>query len=128
MSSDSWQSIFDQEISRLDAASLLRRRRVVTPIDSVHVEVDGKRLINFASNDYLGLSHHPRVIAAMADAARAYGAGSGAAPLITGFTPAHAEAERTIAQWKGTQAAVLFPSGYQANVALVQALAELGKR
>jgi 8-amino-7-oxononanoate synthase len=128
MPSDSWQSIFEHEISRLDGASLLRRRRVVTPIDAVHVEVDGRRLINFASNDYLGLSHHPRVIAAMSDAAQKYGAGSGAAPLITGYTPAHAEAERVIAEWKGTQAAVLFSSGYQANVALVHALADIAKR
>src|SRR5206468_9400152 len=50
------------------------------------------------------------------------------APLITGYTPAHAEAERALADWKGTEAAVLFSSGYQANVALVHALAELAKR
>jgi 8-amino-7-oxononanoate synthase len=128
MSSDSWHRAFRGEIDRLGSASLLRSRRVVTPIDAVHVEIGGRRLINFASNDYLGLSHHPRVIAAMVDAAQQYGAGSGAAPLITGYTPAHERAEQAIAAWKGAEAAVLFSSGYQANVALVHALAECASR
>ena len=95
----------------------------ITPIDAVHVLWDGKSFINFASNDYLGLARHPRVVEAAAKAIERYGFGSGAAPLITGYTDAHASAESAIAAWKGTEAAVLFSSGYQANMALVQTLA-----
>ena len=78
--------------------------------------------LDFASNDYLGLRRHPKVIDAMAAAAKQWGAGSGASPLVTGYTAAHASAERAIAEWKGTESAVLLPSGYQANHAAVQAL------
>lgn len=102
----------------------LRRRRVVTPIDAVHVAIDGHTCANFASNDYLGLTHHPAVLAAMHDAAGRYGAGSGAAGLISGYTHIHQAAERKLAAWKGTEAAILLPSGYQANHAAIQALHE----
>ena len=77
---------------------------------------------DFSSNDYLGLRRHPRVIDAMIEAARKWGVGSGASPLITGYTEAHRSAEQAIARWKGTEAAVLLPSGYQANHAAIQAL------
>jgi 8-amino-7-oxononanoate synthase len=99
---------------------LLRRRRTVKPIDAVHVKIDSRVLVNFASNDYLGLTHHPRVLAALRSAGAA---GSGAAGLITGHTDAHARAEAAIAAWKNAEAAVLLPSGYQANLAAVQTIA-----
>ena len=98
------------------------------PLDAVHVELDGKRLINFAANDYLGLTHHPRIVAAMQSAAGEFGAGAGAAGLISGFSPAHQSAENQIARWKNSAAAVLLPSGYQANHAAVQTLAALPRR
>ncbi len=94
-----------------ESAHLLRARRVVRPLDATHIEVAGQRCINFCSNDYLGLTHHPEVIAAAVAATHAYGTGAGAAPLITGYTPAHQQAEQTIAQWKGTEYALLLPSG-----------------
>ncbi len=97
---------------------LFRSRRVVTPIDATHVELDGRRLVNFASNNYLGLTHHPRMLDVPISAS-----GAGAAGLITGHTPDHAAAERDIARWKQTDAAVLMPSGYQANLAAIQTLA-----
>ena len=128
MPSDLWQRLFADELSRLDAASRRRRRRVVRPTDATHVEADGRVLVNFASNDYLGLTHHPRVVAAAKDAADRYGAGSGAAPLITGYPDAPASAEAVIAAGKGTQSAVLFSSGYQANLAVVQAMAAVAAR
>jgi 8-amino-7-oxononanoate synthase len=124
---DPWHRLFAAELSRLEDARLLRRRRVVRPIDAMHVEVDGRALVNFASNDYLGLTHHPRVVDAFRRATDQYGVGSGAAPLVTGYTPAHASAERALAAWKGTESAVLFSSGYQANVAVVHALAAAGR-
>jgi 8-amino-7-oxononanoate synthase len=113
-------------LGALREAQLLRTRRVVRHIDATHVELDdGRQLVSFAGNDYLALSHHPRVIAAAEKTLRAEGLGSGASALISGYTRHHAEAERRIAGWKGCEAAVLLGSGYQANVAGVQALASL---
>jgi len=102
--------------------NILRQRRAVRPIDATHIDLDSKRLVNFASNDYLGLSHHPRVIAAFRKTAQEYGVGSGAAALVSGQTPVHAEAEKKLAEWKGTESTVLLGSGYTANLAAVQML------
>jgi len=79
--------------------------------------------VDFSSNDYLGLRTHPAVIEAAARATRDHGAGSGASALVTGYSPLHASAERALATWKGTEAAVLLPSGYQANHAAIQTIA-----
>src|SRR5690348_15060229 len=103
--------------------SLDRHQTIAEHISGAHVEIDGRRYVNFSSNDYLGLSRHPDVIEAMSAAARKHGAGSGASPLICGRTPAHASAEAMLAKWKGTESALLLPSGYQANHAAIGALA-----
>src|SRR5688572_19720386 len=100
----------------------LRRRRAVRPLDAVHVEIDGIPYVNFSSNNYLGLTHHPRVVDAVRRAAEQFGVGAAASPLITGHTTAHAAAEAALARWKGTEAAVLLPSGYQANQAVVDTI------
>lgn len=125
MSPDALNRLLREQLARRRDDQLLRQPRIVRPIDAVHVEIDGRRLANFASNNYLGLSHHPAVIAAAAHATQQYGAGAGASPLITGYTSEHALAEQAIAQWKGTEAAVLLPSGYQAAHAAVQTLARV---
>jgi len=104
----------------------LRQRIEVHPIDSTHVRIGGQIFTNFASNNYLGLTHHPRLRAA-AESALHSGIGSGAAGLISGYTDLHREAEQTIARWKQTEACVLLPSGYQANVAAIQTLSVLGE-
>jgi 8-amino-7-oxononanoate synthase len=127
MARPDWEADLERDLARRRDEHLFRRRQVVRPLDATHIEVDGRRYVNFASNNYLGLTHHPRVIEAASHSASALGAGSGAAPLITGYGPAHESAERRIATWKGTQAAVLLPSGYQANVAAVQALAAIAE-
>jgi 8-amino-7-oxononanoate synthase len=101
----------------------LRSRRVLRPLDATHVEFAGRRLVNFAANDYLGLSHHPLLRGTPASLA----AGSGAAGLISGYTDVHARAEAVIAAWKRTASAVLLPSGYQANFAAIQTLAALSE-
>jgi 8-amino-7-oxononanoate synthase len=106
------------------SADLLRRRRVVTPVDGVRMQVDGRIVINFAGNDYFGLTRHPKMLAALQCSTAA---GSGSAALISGYTDAHAAAEADLARWKGTEAALLLPSGYQANTAAVQTLAALGE-
>jgi 8-amino-7-oxononanoate synthase len=87
---------------------------------------DGRRTVSFSSNDYLGLSHDPRVTAAATDALRRFGAGAGASRLVTGNHPAFAPLERAIAAWKGTAAALVFGSGYLANVGAIPVLAEQG--
>jgi 8-amino-7-oxononanoate synthase len=119
-------SLIDEELSRRASAHQLRTRKIVRALDAVHVEIDGRRFTNFCGNDYLGLAHHPRVIAAMREATAKSGAGAGAAGLISGYTPQHADAEADIAAWKGTEASILLPSGYQANHAAIQTLAALG--
>ena len=123
-----WLRIVRDDLERLRHDHLYRERRTVKPVDATHVEIEGRTYVNFASNDYLGLTHHPRVIEAAAAALRRDGAGSGAAPLITGYGPAHAAAEAALARWKGTESAVLLSSGYQANAAAVQTLAAIGER
>ncbi len=110
------------------AGDLLRRRLIVEPIDATHVRRDGVERVNFCSNDYLGLTHHPAVIAAARDAAERWGVGAGASALITGHTPAHESCEQAIAAWKKTERAMLLPSGYQANHAAIQTLAAIAGR
>ena len=107
---------------------LLRRRRTVRPLDAVHVEIDGTPYVNFASNNYLGLTHHPRIVEAVQRAAEEFGVGAAASPLITGYSTAHAAAEAALAKWKGTEAAVLLPSGYQANHAAVETIRRAGEK
>ena len=80
-------------------------------------------LISFACNDYLGLSHHPRVIEASREATRTYGAGAGASRLITGNNPLYAGLETALAKIKDTEDAVVFGSGYLANVGVIPTLA-----
>lgn len=105
------------------AKSLLRQRRVIQQDSGAIIEHEGRRYVNFSSNDYLGLRTHPRIVEAAAEATRRYGAGSGASGLVSGYTPLHASAERVLAAWKGTGASVLLPSGYQTNHAVIQTLA-----
>jgi 8-amino-7-oxononanoate synthase len=85
----------------------------------------GQPVVSFASNDYLGLSQHPALAAAARDAIRRYGTGSGASRLVVGARPIHAELERELAAWKGAEAALLFPTGFAANVGLLGALGRL---
>src|SRR5579862_4434182 len=120
-------SSLDLDLQRLRDLHLFRSRRVFNPIDATHVECDGKKLIHFCSNDYLGFSHHPRIIRSVQKAVEKFGFGSGAAPLITGYTPAHASFETALAKWKGVESAILLPSGYQANLTAIQTAAAIGQ-
>jgi 8-amino-7-oxononanoate synthase len=80
---------------------------------------EGRRVVSFASNDYLGLTQHPRVVAAAHDALDRWGAGSGSARLIVGSRPIHTELERELASWKGMPRAALFPTGFAANLGVL---------
>ncbi len=110
-------------LAALRDASLFRDPPEVQTDDGVHGLVGGREATLFCSNDYLGLRLDSRVRAAAADAAHRYGAGSGSSRLIAGSLPIHRELEERIADWMGTSAALVCSSGYQANIALLQALA-----
>ncbi|MBB0233027.1 aminotransferase class I/II-fold pyridoxal phosphate-dependent enzyme, partial [Streptomyces calidiresistens] len=84
---------------------------------------EGDRLLDLAGNDYLGLARHPRVVSAAADAAHRWGAGATGSRLVTGTTALHAELEAELAEFCGFEAALVFSSGYAANLAALTALA-----
>ncbi len=90
--------------------------------------LEGDDVVSFASNDYLGLSGHPAVVAAAHHALDRWGAGAGASRLVTGSRPIHGELERALAEWKGTEAAVCFPTGFAANLGVLCALGGPGVR
>lgn len=83
---------------------------------------DGRAVVSFASNDYLGLTQHPEVKRAAAEAIERWGAGSGSARLIVGARPIHRELEEELAAWKGEEAALLFPNGFSANLGVLTTL------
>lgn len=111
------------ELAGLESSSLLRSVRAVDGPPDTEVIQDGRRILLLASNNYLGLATHPRVVEASVDAARRWGAGSGAARLVTGGTRLHDDLEATLAEFKRTEAALLFSSGYMANLGVLAALA-----
>jgi 8-amino-7-oxononanoate synthase len=90
--------------------------------------LEGGPVVSFASNDYLGLSAHPAVVAAAQRALTRWGAGSGASRLVTGSRPIHSELEQSLAAWKGTEAAVCFPTGFAANLGVLSTLGGPGVR
>ena len=105
-----------------EQARLYRRRQVLEGPQGVEVILDGRRYLNFSSNDYLGLANHPRVIKAMAEGAQRWGVGSGAAHLITGHSLPHHALEEELADFTGRPRALLFSTGYMANLGAVSAL------
>jgi 8-amino-7-oxononanoate synthase len=116
-------------LRRLEDAGLYRRRRVIAwdpELGPAGLRVDGRRCLAFCSNDYLGLARDPRVACAMAEGARAWGAGSGAAHLVTGHSSEHHALEEELADFTGFPRALLFSTGYMANLGLVCALAGRG--
>lgn len=122
---ESWRD----ELKAIDAADRYRRRRVVRIVDRndpMRVEVDGQRCLNFCSNDYLGLATHAAVCAAAQCAIDEYGVGSGAAHLVTGHSPEHHALEEELAVFVGCERALLFSTGYMANLGVASALLKRG--
>jgi 8-amino-7-oxononanoate synthase len=101
---------------------LLRRLRVVESVDGPRIVVDGRALIDFASNDYLGLAQHPALREALTNAVARWGVGAGAAHLLGGHRDEHAALEEKLARWTGRERALLFSTGYMANLGVVSAL------
>jgi 8-amino-7-oxononanoate synthase len=111
------------EVARLERASLRRSRRVLDSPQGPHVRDAGGACVNFSSNDYLGLANDPRLRAAAHAAIDAYGVGAGASPLVSGNLRAHEEAEERFAEFVKLPRALLFPSGYAANLGMLATLA-----
>ncbi|HEV8015275.1 MAG TPA: 8-amino-7-oxononanoate synthase [Stellaceae bacterium] len=118
------RSLDEFAAAKLRELDLRHRRRALSDSarDGVWVERDGRRLLSFSCNDYLNLSQHPAVRAAAIAAIRDYGAGAGASRLVTGNHPLYRALETRLAQFKGTEAACIFGSGYLANIGIIPAL------
>jgi 8-amino-7-oxononanoate synthase len=121
-----WGEWADERLADLEASNLDRHIRDFTGTSVAVRDEDGRELISFASNDYFGLTSHPEVVRAARAALDEHGAGSGSARLIAGSKPVHSELERDIAAWKGEEAALLFSSGYVANVGVLAAFGTQG--
>ena len=109
-------------VAERERAGLLRRARSIESARGVRVVIDGRELLNFCSNDYLGLAQDPRSIRALQNAANECGIGSSAAHLVCGHRREHAQLEDALCEWTGRDAALLFSSGWLANLGVMQAL------
>jgi 8-amino-7-oxononanoate synthase len=109
-----------------ESAQLLRRLRTIEHADGPWLETGGQRLLSFCSNDYLGLAQHPQLIAAFKRVADDEGVGSTSAHLICGHRAEHAMLEEALAAWTGRERALLFSTGYMANLGVLQALLTRG--
>ena len=115
-----------KELAAIESAGLTRRRRMLESSCGRLVTVDGKKLLNFASNDYLGLANNPEISQALAVGAKQWGAGSGASHLVSGHLAPHEALEKEIAAFTGFPRALTFSTGYLANLAVTPTLAGRG--
>ena len=121
-----WQQRLRERLTAIDGAGLRRVRKTVSSTRQVEVVVKGRSLINFCSNDYLGLASHPELVAALQQGAARYGVGAGAAHLVSGHSEAHEALEQALADFTGRERALLFSTGYMANLGILSALARRG--
>ena len=119
-------SDFSLQLSELAQADQLRVRRIVDGPQDASMVVDGKRILNYASNDYLGLANHPKIVEAAMRALKRYGLGAGASHMVSGHMRAHHELEEKLADYVKLPRALLFSSGYMANMGILTALAGRG--
>jgi len=113
-----------QRLVEQEANGLTRRHRIVEGPQQIKLQIDGRELTSFCSNDYLGLANHPDVKQAFKEGVDQYGVGSGAAHLISGHTRAHHLLEEELAAYTGYERALLFSTGYMANLAMLSTLAD----
>lgn len=114
------------ELLEIKQQNLYRSRRVISSPQGVEIDIAGKQVINFSSNDYLGLANHPKVIKAFKEASENYGVGSGSAHLICGHSQSHHALEDELAEFTGRDRALLFSTGYMANMGVISALLTRG--
>ncbi|OIQ94263.1 8-amino-7-oxononanoate synthase [mine drainage metagenome] len=124
MTTQAWD--LDADLAALDAAHLRRKRRVVERYDGARLTVDGRTMLAFCSNDYLGLAQHPAIVAAARDGAARWGLGATASPLVCGHSAAHEQLERELADFVDMPRALYFYAGFAANVGIVPALVGRG--
>ena len=110
------------ELVKKREAGLYRRRRINESAQGVHGIIDGRPVLSFCSNDYLGLANHPQIKQAFIDAVEQFGVGSGSAHLINGHSQLHHDCEQGLAEFCGRDRALLFSNGYMANLAIASAL------
>ncbi len=111
-----------QQLDKMRSAGTFQKLHVLESACEPVARFDGRDVINLASNNYLGLANHPKLVEAECDAARRYGAGSGAVRTISGTMSLHMELERRIAAFKNVEASVVFQSGFAANAGTVAAI------
>lgn len=119
----SFDAALASDLEGIAAAGLRRELRIVDSPQDRLIQVGGRTLLNFSSNDYLGLAHHPALAKAAIQAIEQYGTGSGASRLICGSLAAHHDLENALASFKGTEAALSFSSGYATALGVISALA-----
>lgn len=126
MPRQAFDDAFEADLASIRAAGRWRElRRIEGPVDT-WVTIDGARVLALCSNNYLGLANHPALAAAAARAAETYGVGAGASRLISGSLAIHRDLEARLARFEHTEAAVLFPTGYHANVGAITTLVGRG--
>lgn len=123
---NSWLDEFPARIEELDQAHLRRRRAVVAPDGGARLRVDGRSMLAFCSNDYLGLSQHPEMVQAACDGAQTFGVGSGGSPLVSGHSAANEALEHELAAFVGLPRALYFYAGFSTNVGIIPALVGAG--
>ena len=119
-------SALEEELKQIEAQGLLRRPKLIDGPIGPRVSIDGRETLLLCTNDYLGLANHPSVKRAARKAVDQYGAGAGASRLVSGTLPVHIELEAALAEFKGTEAAIVFGSGYLANIGVISALTQEG--
>jgi 8-amino-7-oxononanoate synthase len=117
---------FAHQLAELAHADQLRQRRIVATAQDASMVVDGERVLSFSSNDYMGLANHPRVVEASLRALKKFGLGAGASHMVTGHHALHEELEGRLAEFVKLPKALLFSSGYAANLGILSALAGRG--
>lgn len=118
--------MFSESLIRLKEKNLMREIKNRNSPQGTRIVIDGKEYINFSSNNYLGLANHPHVIESAQKAIAMFGFGSGASRLLCGGSILHSELEKRTAKFKGTEAALIFNSGYSANTGIIPAIADEG--
>ncbi len=116
------RDFFQEQLDALRAQSLDRHLREITSAQGPEIEIGGRRLVNFSSNDYLGLANDPRLREAAIVAIEEFSVGAGASRLISGTQSPHVRLEHVLAKWKGTEAALCFSSGYTTALGAISAL------
>ena len=122
MSHSTLQQTLAADLEKLESQGLKRSRRLLETPQTARVRVDGRDYVAFCSNDYLGLASHPELIEAAREGAARYGVGAGASHLVLGHTKAHHALEEALAAFVGLPRALLFSTGYMANIGIVSAL------